>query len=91
MYREIFRTLKPGGRYAMYEWCLTNKFDPSNKLHQDIRHGVEVGDGLPPMYTYEETLTAMREAGFQINFARDMADNSPGMIPWYTPTNCGCG
>ena len=43
VYSEIFRVLKPGGKFAMYEWCLTDAFDPSNKEHQEIRHGVEVG------------------------------------------------
>ena len=41
VYSEIFRVLKPGGKFAMYEWCLTDKFDPASKAHQDIRHGVE--------------------------------------------------
>ena len=59
---EIFRTLKPGGKYAMYEWCLTDKYDANSKLHQEIRHGVEIGDGLPPLYTTHETIKAMKEA-----------------------------
>lgn len=83
VYSEIFRVLKPGGKYAMYEWCTTDKYDSSNQLHQDIRHGVEVGDGLPPMYSTQETLKAMKQAKFDVTFARDMVDNGPGMTPWY--------
>ena len=44
---------------------------------------MQVGDGLPPMYTTHETLKAVKEAGFQLTLAKDVADNGPGMIPWY--------
>ena len=44
------------------EWCTTDKYDASNKLHQDIRHGIEVGDGLPPMISTHDTVKAMKEA-----------------------------
>ena len=25
IYREIYRVLKPGGKYITYEWCLTDR------------------------------------------------------------------
>ena len=31
-YGEIFRVLKPGGVFASYEWCLTDKYDPNNPV-----------------------------------------------------------
>ena len=46
----------------MYEWCMTDKFQPGNTLHEEIRHGVEVGDGLPPIYSIPDTLEAMKQA-----------------------------
>ncbi|KAL0541294.1 hypothetical protein IC582_021336 [Cucumis melo] len=33
-FKEIYRVLKPGQRFATYEWCLTNSFDPNNQDHQ---------------------------------------------------------
>jgi ubiquinone/menaquinone biosynthesis C-methylase UbiE len=41
--KEIFRVLKPGGIYAAYEWCLTDKYDANNKNHVDIMHELAVG------------------------------------------------
>lgn len=41
--KEIFRVLKPGGVYAAYEWCLTDKYDANNKEHVDVMHELAVG------------------------------------------------
>jgi hypothetical protein len=62
---------------------MTDKFEPGNPLHEEIKHGVEVGDGLPPMYTIPQTIEAMKEARFDVVVARDMVDNGPNMIPWF--------
>jgi len=83
IYSEIFRVLKPGSTFAMYEWCMTDKYDPTNAEHNEIKHGVEVGDALPPIMTCRETLQAFKDAGFDVVFDKDVADNGPGMIPWY--------
>merc|ERR1719436_394178 len=44
VYGEILRVLKPGGLFACYEWCLTNKFDPKDEHHLKIKRDIEVGD-----------------------------------------------
>jgi len=28
-FREIYKTLKPGGLFCVYEWCMTDKYDPN--------------------------------------------------------------
>jgi len=83
IYSEIFRVLKPGSTFAMYEWCMTDKYDPKNHEHNEIKHGVEVGDALPPIMTTRETLQAFKDAGFEVLYEKDVVDNGPGMIPWY--------
>jgi len=83
IYSQIFRALKPGAHFAMYEWCMTDKYDPQNAEHNEIKHGVEVGDALPPIATTRETLQAVKDAGFELVFEQDVADNGPGMVPWY--------
>lgn len=45
VYGEIFRVLKPGGIFACYEWCLTDKYDPENATHRLIKKQIEVRDG----------------------------------------------
>ena len=36
-YREIYRVLKPGQYFALDELCLTDKFDPNNAKHRDLK------------------------------------------------------
>ena len=45
-----------------YEWCMTDKYDPENEEHNEIKHGIEVGDALPPINTCEESIQKMKEA-----------------------------
>jgi sterol 24-C-methyltransferase len=42
IYSEVLRVIKPGSRFAMYEWCMTDKYNPDDAEHNEIRHGVEV-------------------------------------------------
>ncbi len=42
VYGEVFRTLKPGGLFATYEWVTTPKYDENNPKHKRIVHGIEV-------------------------------------------------
>jgi sterol 24-C-methyltransferase len=86
IYSEIFRVLKPGALFACYEWCLTDKYDPSNPTHRYIKKQIEIGDGLPDLDTTETTLKAVKEAGFEIIEAKDMALYDPrNPVPWYQP------
>ena len=45
-YSEIFRVLKPGGVFASYEWCLTDKHDPNNAEHVLAKKKIEEGHTL---------------------------------------------
>jgi ubiquinone/menaquinone biosynthesis C-methylase UbiE len=47
IYSEIFRVLKPGQRFAAYEWCMTDLYDPSNAAHRAVKLGIEVGSSHP--------------------------------------------
>eukprot|EP00051_Salpingoeca_urceolata_P026556 m.477734 g.477734 ORF g.477734 m.477734 type:complete len:343 (-) comp20929_c0_seq1:74-1102(-) len=86
VYGEIFRVLKPGQRFACYEWCMTDKYERDNEAHNEIKHGIEVGDGLPDLDTIADSLAALRAVGFEVLESRDMAkDAGEGTIPWYEP------
>lgn len=41
-FSEVARVLKPGGRFAGYDWVVTPKYDPNNKDHVRIKEGIEV-------------------------------------------------
>ncbi|CAM8946007.1 unnamed protein product [Rhodiola kirilowii] len=82
-YKEIFRVLKPGQYFVADEWCMTDAYDPSNAEHQRIKAEIEVGDGLPDIRTTHQILDALRGAGFEITWEKDLAKDSP--VPWYLP------
>jgi len=86
VYSEILRVLKPGATAAVYEWCMTDKYDPENPVHKEIKHNIEVGDGLPNMDTIQTSLDALRKSGWEILEYEDKAPVSPqNPIPWYAP------
>ena len=47
VYGEIFRVLKPGGKFISYEWCLTDSHNPADGEHLLAKKRIEEGDGLP--------------------------------------------
>ncbi|KAI1924226.1 Delta(24)-sterol C-methyltransferase [Ophidiomyces ophidiicola] len=84
VYKQIFRVLKPGGRFGVYEWVMTDKFDASNDEHRAIRLGIERGNGIVNMPTRTEAIEAMEAAGFVLEYEDDLAAR-PDPIPWYYP------
>ncbi|KAL2215200.1 putative sterol 24-c-methyltransferase [Thermoascus aurantiacus ATCC 26904] len=84
VYSEIFRVLKPGGVFGVYEWLMTDKYDNNNQEHREIRLGIEQGDGISNMVTVSEGLAAFKAAGFELLHHEDLAER-PDEIPWYYP------
>jgi sterol 24-C-methyltransferase len=85
IYSEIFRVLKPGGVFGVYEWLMTDKYDNDNPAHREIRLGIEIGDGISNMEKVEVALAAMKAAGFQLEHNEDLADRDDDVAPWYWP------
>lgn len=84
IYSEIFRVLKPGGVFGVYEWLMTDEYDNDNIHHREIRLGIEQGDGISNMCKVTEALAAMKTAGFEMLHHEDLADR-PDPYPWYWP------
>jgi len=85
-FKEIFRVLKAGGCFAGYEWCMTDKYDPSNATHKSIKHEIEIGNGLPEIVTTAGCRQALKDAGFEIIELTDFGiPNEVFSIPWYDP------
>ncbi|PIN08618.1 SAM-dependent methyltransferase [Handroanthus impetiginosus] len=80
-YKEIYRVLKPGQCFAAYEWCMTDAFDPNNNEHQRIKAEIELGNGLPDIRLTKQCIEALKKAGFEVVWERDLALDSP--VPWY--------
>ncbi|KAI9795616.1 MAG: Delta(24)-sterol C-methyltransferase [Piccolia ochrophora] len=84
VYSQIFRVLKPGGVFGVYEWLMCEKYNNEDPHHREIRLGIEQGDGISNMVKIAEALTAIKAAGFQLEFNEDLADR-PDPTPWYYP------
>lgn len=82
VYAEIARVLKPGGRFGVYEWAMTDKFDPSVQKHVSIRSGIERGNGIACVRTATEAKAAM-EKSFSVQLAEDLALRGDPLPWWY--------
>ena len=84
VYSQIYRVLKPGGVFGVYEWFMTDRYDNDNPQHREIRHGIEQGDGISNMVRVSEGLEAIKAAGFGLEVHEDLADRLDAR-PWYYP------
>ena len=84
VYEQIFRVLKPGGVFGVYEWLMTDKYDNEDPRQREIRLGIEQGNGISNMVKISECLAALKAAGFEIELNEDLADR-PDKTPWYYP------
>lgn len=85
VFGEAFRLLKPGGCLASYEWCLTDRFNPLNLRHVQLKDDTELGTAIQDLISTQDAEAAMRKAGFELLQTRDMAIPTGPAIPWYEP------
>jgi len=83
VYSEAYRVLKPGCYFAGYEWCITSKYGQNNEKHRQVKFNIEEGNGLPDTATTEEVLEGLKDAGFELIDAYDLAEYLDN--PWYAP------
>ena len=84
VYSQIFRVLKPGGVFGVYEWLMTDRYDNDNPHQREVRLGIEQGDGISNMVRVSEGLRAIKAAGFELEMNEDLADREDAR-PWYYP------
>lgn len=84
VYSQIYRVLKPGGTFGVYEWVMTDKYNPKDPEHQAIRLGIERGNGISNMVPAKEAYGAMIKAGFVVEEREDLAERADWK-PWYAP------
>ena len=42
IYSEVFRVMKPGGLFALYEWIMTDAYNPSDPYHKKLKADILV-------------------------------------------------
>ena len=89
VFAEVLRVLEPGSLFGGYEWCTTDRFEPSREDHRRIAHGIEEGDALPPLTPTSAVDQALRDAGFELLETRDLAGAGDRETPWYLPLTGG--
>lgn len=82
-FAEIWRVLRPGGVFGGYEWCMTSGYNAGNPRHQEIKKGIETGNSLPDIASFDDVTGALQNVGFEVTDAFDTADNSDPETPWY--------
>ena len=85
IYREIYRLLKPGACFGAYEYCMTDRFDPTNPRHVRIKADIQLGGGLLIIDDYQTVDDALRTVGFEVLETRDLTIQTGPSIPWYQP------
>ena len=70
VYSEIYKVLKPGGVFGVYEWVMTDKYDETNEEHRKIAYGIEVGDGIPKMYSRKVAEQALKNVDLKLNIKK---------------------
>jgi sterol 24-C-methyltransferase len=81
VYREVFRVLKPGATFGLYEVVMTDKYDDKDPAHREVRFSIERGGGVAHVYSAAEAIAAIKEAGFELLEVDDLASR-PDQIPW---------
>jgi sterol 24-C-methyltransferase len=84
VYEQIYRVLKPGGTFGVFEWVMTDKFNDKDPEHHTIRLGIERGNGIANMTSRKHALQAIQAAGFILESEEDLAAR-PDQVPWYYP------
>jgi sterol 24-C-methyltransferase len=84
VYSQIYKVLKPGGVFGVYEWLMTDNYENTNEHHREIRLGIEQGNGISNMVKVSEGLAAIKAAGFELELHEDLAKR-PDASPWYYP------
>ena len=85
IYGEAYRLLKPGARFAAYEYCMTERFDPDDALHRQLKEDIQLGGGLLIIDDKQTVDEALREVGFEVLETRDLVEQPEPTIPWYEP------
>ena len=53
-------------QFGVYEWAMTDRWDPSIPEHKHLAHQIEIGNGIPEMRPIQKAREALVNVGFEI-------------------------
>lgn len=71
-------------QFGVYEWCMTDRWDPAIPEHKELAHQIEIGNGIPEMRPIAKVREALKTVGFEILHDEDLAER-PDEVAWYYP------
>ncbi|RDW85349.1 hypothetical protein BP5796_03674 [Coleophoma crateriformis] len=66
VYHEIYKALRAGGVFGVYEWFMTDKYDNDNVQQRQLRFAIEEEDGISNIVTVSEGTQTIKDAGFEL-------------------------
>ena len=66
LFRDIYRMLKPGARFACLDWVTLPNYDPGNPHHMELMRRIKPLIGAIGSPTVEQYLAPVRAAGLEI-------------------------
>ena len=86
IYGEVFRLLKPGARFGVYEFCMTDRFDSQDPIHLKLKADLQLGGGLLNIDERQTVDNALRSMGSRCckhgTSQNKPARRFPGISPW---------
>ncbi len=75
LFREIFRLLKPGAKFACLDWVTLDNYDPANPHHLELMRRIKPLIGAIGTPTVDQYVSPMRQAGFEIHESKNASIN----------------
>jgi sterol 24-C-methyltransferase len=64
--KDLYRMLKPGGRFACLDWVHLDKYDPKNPEHVDLMRRIKPLIGAIGTPSIKKYTSALEQAGFKV-------------------------
>lgn len=65
-FKEVYRLLKPGGKFACLDWASLDKYDPNNPHHAELMARIKPLIGAIGTRSVDHCVRLLEKAGFEI-------------------------
>ena len=76
---EVYRVLRPGGHFLIYDMVKADSFDPGNREHVRLLDAFAYATGMPPIHSNAERVSEAALTGFECVAELDLSQE----LPWY--------